>query len=237
MKSKLLAACVLLLASACQSVAPAPEEASSHDWVFMQLKSGPMASQATKEVFEGHMANIHRLAAAGQLLVAGPYAAPKRDPELAGVFVLATPDIDAAQELAATDPGVIAGVFRTESVRMRTRAPLDVFLEQYLAEEAQAKARGESGAPGGMRTYVWLTAEHGRRARQALLEVPGILLWADLADGRALALFDAQDTTACTDMLGEQASAIGPYLLDPWKASARLVGLPELARQAKAHAN
>ncbi len=238
MKSKLFAACVLFLAPACQSAQPAPDDTGGHDWVFLQLKTGPRAAQASneqrQEAFTGHMANIHRLAEAGQLLTAGPYAAPKRDPELAGVFVLATPDVAGAEALAATDPAVKAGIFRTESVRMRTRAPLDTFLEQYLAEEARAKARGEAGAPDGMRTYVWLTAEHGRRARHALLEVEGILLWADLADGRGLALFDAVDAAACTALLGEHAPAIGPYVLDPWYASAGLARLPQIAREAGA---
>jgi len=238
-KSTLLGTCLLLLAAACQSAGAEPSRAVGRDCVFLQLKSGPRSGQISKEeaqkVFAGHFANMQRLAEAGQLLVAGPYAAPKRDPDLQGVFILSPSEIAEAEALAATDPGVIAGVFRTESVRMRTRAPLDAYLEHELAIEAQAKGEGRERAPGeGGRAYVWLTAEHGRRARQALLEVGGVLVWGDLADGRALALMDAKDADACHKLLGEHAGQIGPYMLDPWFGSGELAKLPQMAREAAA---
>lgn len=237
MKSKLLGTCLLLLAAACQTTASEPARGPGRDCVFLQLKSGPRSAQVTKEesqkVFAGHFANMQRLAEAGQLLVAGPYGTPKRDPDLRGLFILSPAEVDEAEALAATDPGVIAGVFRTESVRMRTRAPLDAYLEHELAIAAQAKADGRETKPGdGIRPYVWLTAEHGRRARQALLEVEGVLLWGDLADGRAVALMDAKDVDACNQMLGEHRGEIGPYVLDPWFASGELVKLPQMAREA-----
>lgn len=235
-KSKLVGTCLLLLAAACQTVSPTTSQAVARDYVFLQLMSGPRSATISKEeaapVFAGHMANIQKLAAEGKLLLAGPYGTPKRDPDLRGVFVLATPDTERAQALAATDPGVIAGVFRTEAVRMRTRAPLEAYIEHELALQAQAQAQGQERSPAeGMRSYVWLTAEHGRRARQALLEVPEVLLWGDLADGRAIALVDAQDTDACTKVLGEHAGQIGPYVLDPWYGSGELVKLPQMLRE------
>lgn len=233
MKSKLVGTCLLLLAAACQSTSTPAPRAPGLDVVFMQLKTGPRPGPMSKEEATGHIGNIKRLAAAGQLYVAGPYGAPPRDPELRGVFILAPEDCDDAQALAATDPAIAAGVFRTECVRMRTRAPLKAYIEHELAIEARDKAAGVERKLGeGMRSYVWLTAEHGRRARQALLEVQGILLWGDFADGRAIALFDAKDPAACTALLGEHAREIGPYVLDPWYASGELVRMPEMARAA-----
>jgi uncharacterized protein YciI len=236
-KSTLLGTAVLLLVAACQSAPPEPDRTVSRDCVFVQLMSGPRSETISKEeaqtVFAGHFANMQKLAEAGQLLVAGPYGAPKRDSSLRGVLILSPADVDSARALADTDPGVIAGVFRTEAVRMRTRAPLDKYLEHELALRAHDQAEGRKREPGdSLRAYVWLTAEHGRRARQGLLEMDGILLWGELADGRALALVDAKDIEACLALMGESSGQIGPFVMDPWFGSRELEKLPELARAA-----
>lgn len=233
MKSTLLGTCVLLLAAACQSTAVAPERGPARDCVFLQLKSGARSGTIPKDeleqVFAGHFANMQRLAEAGQLLVAGPYGKPKRDPELRGVLILSPADVDEAEALARTDPGVIAGEFRTESVRMRTHAPLDAYIEHELAKRAKDKAEGIERELGeGMRSYVWLTAEHGRRARQAMLDMQGILLWGELADGRAIALVDAENVDACATLLGERANSMGPFVMDPWFGSGELMKLPTM---------
>ncbi len=235
MKSSLLGIAVLFLAAACQSTRQAGSDAVpvSRECVFLQLKSGPRSELLSKEeaqtVFAGHFANMQRLADAGQLLVAGPYGSPKRDPDLRGILILSPADVDEAEALARTDPGVIAGVFRTESVRMRTHAPLDAYLEHQLALRAQDKAEGRERAPGeGGRAYVLLTAEHGRRARQAMSDMSGILMWGDLADGRALALIDAQDVEECIGLLGDRSDRMGPFVMDPWYGSGELTKLQQL---------
>lgn len=232
MKSKLLSTCLLLLAAACQSVGGDTD--SGRDCVFLQLKTGPRSAEIGKEeaqkVFAGHFANMERLAAERKLLVAGPYGKPARDPELRGVFILSPAGIAEAEALAATDPGVIAGVFRTECVRMRTHAPLDAYIEHEMRLKAERDARGETPKPGEFgRGFVILTAEDGRRARQALVDQPGVILWGDLADGRGLAILDAKDLDACAALLGERAQKIGPFVLDPWFASRELEKLPVLA--------
>jgi uncharacterized protein YciI len=237
-KSTLLGTVLFLLVAACRSAPPEPDATvPSRDCVFLQLKSGPRSESISKEeaqtVFAGHFANMQRLAEAGQLLVAGPYGTPKRDASLRGVLILSPADVDGAQALAATDPGVIAGVFRTEAIRMRTRAPLDKYLEHELALRAQDQAEGRKREPGdSLRAYVWLTAEHGRRAWQGLLDMDGILLWGELADGRALALVDAKDVDACLELMGERSGQIGPFVMDPWFGSRELEKLPELAHAA-----
>ena len=141
------AACVLLRAFAYQSAHPGPVDIGGHDRLCLQLKTGPRAAHTSNEERQqpvvGRVANIDRPAEAGQLLTAGSYAQPKRDPDPAGVLVQATSDVAEAQALAATDPAMKAEIVRTESVRLWTRAPLDAFLEQHLAEEARAKSLGE----------------------------------------------------------------------------------------------
>lgn len=237
MKSKLLGIALLFLAAGCATTMAASEtrEVQAIDCVFLQLKSGPRAAVITKEesqgVFAGHFANMQRLASEGKLLIAGPYGAPKRDAELRGIFVLDVPEADDAIAIARTDPGVIAGVFRTEQVRMRTWAPLHEYLAHELAIQAKDKAEGRVREPAdGIRSYVVLTAENGRQARHAIADLDGVLLWGDLADGRGLAILDTKDLDTCAKLLEGRAEKIGPHVLDPWFASGELAKLPTMSR-------
>lgn len=57
-------------------------------------------------MFEGHMANIARLAGEKKMVLAGPLDGVDG---WRGVFVFATPDIDVAKTWVATDPVIISG--------------------------------------------------------------------------------------------------------------------------------
>ena len=90
MKSILFAlvGCVL---AACQSLPAAEPGPAGLDCVFLQLKTDSRSSEVGKEesqkAFTGHFANMEKLADERKLLVAGPYGAPRRDPDLRGVYV------------------------------------------------------------------------------------------------------------------------------------------------------
>lgn len=78
-------------------------------YVLVLLRSGPHPmpdGPARDAMFQGHMANIRRLADAGMLATAGP-ADGKQG--LRGLFVLAVGDLDAARRLVATDPAIEHG--------------------------------------------------------------------------------------------------------------------------------
>lgn len=78
-------------------------------YVLVVLKTGPnkMADgPARTRMFQGHFANIQRLAADKKLVLAGPFDG--RD-GWRGVFVFATADIDQAREYVASDPVIISG--------------------------------------------------------------------------------------------------------------------------------
>lgn len=60
-----------------------------------------------KAMFEGHFANMQRLAEAGQLALAGPFI--DSDSGWRGLFVLAVDDLDSARALVATDPVIEQG--------------------------------------------------------------------------------------------------------------------------------
>ncbi len=115
--SALIAAC-LLLAAPCASAqaydAELAKAAGGNDngmrsYVLVVLKTGPTKVTdpgARNKMFEGHMANIGRLADEKKLVLAGPLDGVDG---WRGIFVLATPDIDVAKTWVATDPVIIQG--------------------------------------------------------------------------------------------------------------------------------
>jgi uncharacterized protein len=77
-------------------------------YALVLLKKGPhaLSKEETSSVFGGHMANIKRLAAGGQLVFAGPL---EENEHYRGIFVLNVATIEEANALLASDPAVRAG--------------------------------------------------------------------------------------------------------------------------------
>src|SRR5262249_14239247 len=142
---------------------------ADRDYVLVELVSGPkkdLDDAEQRQVFEGHMANIHRLAEAKQLLLARPFGEPKRDPRPRGIFISDPGSIAQAEQWTATDPGMLAGVFAARPHTLRTTAPLQQFLERELAEMQARKVAGADTSPSAnIRGYVMLTADGGTAAR------------------------------------------------------------------------
>jgi len=71
----------------------------------------PEQTDATQALQEAHLANIRRLAAAGKLLIAGPFMYDENEPDqsLRGIFIFDTETRAEAEALARTDPAVKAG--------------------------------------------------------------------------------------------------------------------------------
>lgn len=123
----LLTVLTFLVATGCASSKaqqlPTPaarEEASMRTYYMAFLRRGPAWSkERTPEAVaasKGHMDNIHRLAACGKLLIAGPFDV-KDDTEkdaLAGIFIFDVPTLEEAVALSQTDPAVQAGRFTIE---------------------------------------------------------------------------------------------------------------------------
>src|SRR5450755_3574936 len=75
-------------------------------YALVLLKKGPhgdLSKDEATRVFAGHMANIKRLAAGGQLAFAGPLEENER---YEGIFVFNVATIAEADALLATDPAV-----------------------------------------------------------------------------------------------------------------------------------
>jgi uncharacterized protein YciI len=78
-------------------------------FVFVLLKTGPTRVPDGAErdaMFKGHFDNINRLAAAGKLVLAGPFDGAEG---WRGMFVFASEDIDEVKALVATDPVIQKG--------------------------------------------------------------------------------------------------------------------------------
>ncbi|WP_064750021.1 YciI family protein [Lysobacter antibioticus] len=86
------------------------DERGMRRYVLVILKTGPKRvpdGEERKAMFAGHFANIERLAKAGKLALAGPFA---EDPDgWRGLFLLAVDDLEEARRLTATDPVIERG--------------------------------------------------------------------------------------------------------------------------------
>jgi len=85
------------------------DERGMRQYVLVILKTGPnkmAAGEARTKMFEGHFANMGRLAGEKKLVLAGPLDGKEGR---RGIFVFNTPDIDAAKSWVATDPVIING--------------------------------------------------------------------------------------------------------------------------------
>lgn len=78
-------------------------------YVLVILKTGPNRvpdGPDRKAMFQGHFANMERLAAERKLAMAGPLDGVQ---DRRGIFILATGDIEEAKTYVATDPVIIKG--------------------------------------------------------------------------------------------------------------------------------
>jgi uncharacterized protein YciI len=85
------------------------DEHGMRRYVLVILKTGPNkmpAGPQRDEMFKGHFANMKRLAAEGELALAGPLDGVDG---WRGLFILAVPGIEEAKKLVATDPVVQSG--------------------------------------------------------------------------------------------------------------------------------
>ena len=84
------------------------DENGMRAYVLVILKTGTRVPDGPErtEMFKGHFANINRLAGEGKLVLAGPFDGVDG---WRGLFVFATPEIEEAKKLVATDPVVAKG--------------------------------------------------------------------------------------------------------------------------------
>ncbi|KIA93955.1 MULTISPECIES: YciI family protein [unclassified Flavobacterium] len=99
-------------------------------YVFCLLKSGTnttASKEETKKLFEGHMANIGKLAKEGKLVVAGPFM--KNDKNYRGIYIFNVATIEEAKALVATDPAINANLLEAELIPWYATAALQETLK------------------------------------------------------------------------------------------------------------
>lgn len=85
------------------------DDMGMRSYVLVILKTGPNKmtdKEGRKKMFEGHFANIKRLASEKKLVLAGPLDGVEGR---RGIFVFNTPDIEEAKKFVATDPVIVNG--------------------------------------------------------------------------------------------------------------------------------
>lgn len=238
----LIAATAAALCSAGAAAAP-PDFGPMETYQLAIIRRGPAWTperNATVDSLQaGHMANIRRMADAGKLVAAGPFAVPG---DLRGLYFFRTDSADAAR-LAAEDPAVKAGRLILELHPLMTRAGIG---EPYKALKAKGDRRADSMT---VRTFGFLRTAPGRdtipAAQIAALQEPhlwhlrrgmsaGRLLLAGplLSPGprRGIFVFEG-DTTAARAFFADdplvRRGALEVEVL-PWFASAHLIApLPD----------
>jgi len=224
-------------ASAAPTAPPARADAAEAGYTLVLLRSGPKSGTLPAEenghAFEGHFANMGRMAREGQLVLAGPYGDFRHASDLRGIFVLATGDRARAEAWAGTDPTTQAGVFVQEFHDLATAAALRRSMAENLAWNDRQAAAGHTPAPGeNGRGYALLTAEEGARAWRELAPLcnaeGGVLLLAHLDGTRALALLDVENAAEARERFAPQLENLGACTLDDWFGSKLLARLPEL---------
>ncbi|HMQ49995.1 MAG TPA: hypothetical protein PKA00_21375 [Saprospiraceae bacterium] len=101
-------------------------------YVFVILKSGnnPTTDRSfIDSCFTGHLANIRRLAASNQLIVAGPFG--ENDSDFRGLFILNVPTPEEAEQLLETDPAIKAALLKAELYPWYGSAALPAYLEVH----------------------------------------------------------------------------------------------------------
>lgn len=111
----LLGALLVTRAEEAPKPAPAAQKFEMTTYYFGLITRGPNAGTGSVEerqkIQTAHLANIQRLADAGKILVAGPFA---DNGDWRGIFIYKCASLEEAQALAASDPAVAAGRLKVE---------------------------------------------------------------------------------------------------------------------------
>ncbi|WP_306354170.1 YciI family protein [Flavobacterium sp. '19STA2R22 D10 B1'] len=101
-------------------------------YVLVILKTGANTTknkEVTDSLFQGHMANIEKLAKDGKLVIAGPMQ--KNEKSYRGIFVLNVKTIEEAATLLETDPAIKEKLLEAELYGWYGSAALPLYLKEH----------------------------------------------------------------------------------------------------------
>lgn len=160
----IVVACILAAGGcATPATAPPPDRA----FVFLRPAQAELTEERARELGQGHMANIRRLAAEGALLFAGPTG------DGGGIFILRAATMEEAAQLIATDPAVAAGAFEPDTFLAVTAngslcspwEPIQMMRRDLVGGRwpaPGAEARFRRGAGLASADLLLVDREHGR---------------------------------------------------------------------------
>lgn len=220
----------------CSTAGPSADAPGQAVMVFVILKSGPTSGSGDKDqrarMFQGHMANIKRLADERQLLIAGPFAKPA-DPTWRGLLLLDVETVDKAQALASTDPGVQAGEFVADARPLRASVTLrqTAELERQMFAEQVGQPADPTKPTANIRPYVMLTSENFDTA-MAAVSASGLgskVVWEGRFEGTrgGVIVLDVQKPEEVRALLPAGAA----ITIDGWWSTASLTRLPNPVRE------
>ena len=97
-----------------------PPEWEGAGYFMTLIKPGPkqktFTEEQAQELSRGHFAHIGKQAAAGHLILAGPFGENESGKKLSGLYLYAVESLEEAQRLSREDPSVKAGYFEVETV-------------------------------------------------------------------------------------------------------------------------
>lgn len=227
-----LATLTLAILAACASgPAPSSDATETADYVLVLLKTGPkqdVAPGELQELMASHFANMERLANTGELILAGPFAPPRTDPELRGVLVFDTDDLDRAEQLTESDPTVSAGIFRHE--QFPWTGPAAMRRVPDLERQARETMSPDAGPEATIVPFVIVTCAEADRVERGLRPLDdngkvgffGRLGGPDSDD--ALFALVARDIEEARAMLSDTFDEAAPaWTLHPWYGSRALL--------------
>jgi uncharacterized protein YciI len=106
------------------------DEYGMKPYFFVILKTGPNKTKEKKYIdscFAGHFANMGKMEAAGQLIVAGPFG--KNNQQMRGLFILNAASLAEAERLVQGDPAVNGRLLRAEVYPWYGSAALPEYLK------------------------------------------------------------------------------------------------------------
>ena len=198
---------------------------------FVYLKSGPQSALKTPEeskaIFQGHMANMSRLAAEKTLIIAGPFNKPT-DSAWRGIFIFDVASTDKAREICSSDPGIQSGVFVQEVHPFSASSNLRTMLELEKQLNA-ARAANPTEPPKNIRGYVMITAADAARTRSAIesssLSTRLIFDGTFTDSGGGVFVINSETVQSVREILSGENLDLGPSSIDSWWSSTALVGL------------
>ena len=132
---------------------PAPFVFEQYQLVLLKrpAERAELPDEQVADIQRRHIAHLEAMAAAGHLLIAGPFS-DQEDETLRGMALYQVGGVEEARRLAAADPAVVAGRLEVEVLTWHVGAGYMVFPKRPATAAEEAGGDGEADAEEGAGT-------------------------------------------------------------------------------------